>query len=191
MPNPYTPAHNGTLVLDDALTSNNFAWDTGINSHNASCQFTSQGLDVTQPAQGFFHGCIAKNTDFTNFTYEVQMNMISGDYAGIIFCADKTQGTYYFFQIKPDGSYILKTVSGDQFQGTLTAGSSSAILTGLHSTNTLAVVVQNGTISLYVNETNIANVSDTTYTHGQIGVFTGNDTNAAETVFSRVRVWQL
>lgn len=187
-PNPYT--HSGSLALDDALTGNNYAWDTGTNSHNASCQFTSQGLEVTQPATGFFHGCIAKNTDFTNFTYEVQVNMIAGDYAGITFCADKAQGTYYFFYIKPDGSYALKLFSGDQAQSTLTSNSSSAIVTGLPSNNVLAVVVQNGTITLFVNQTNIAQVSDATYTHGQIGVFTGNDTNAAQTIFSHARVWQ-
>ncbi|MEO8970997.1 MAG: protein kinase [Ktedonobacteraceae bacterium] len=187
--NPYT--NSGSLALNDPLTSNNLGWDTGINNHNASCQVTAQGFEVTQPALGFFHGCIAKNTDYTNFVYQVQMNMIAGDYAGIMFCANKTQGTYYFFYIKPDGSYVLKTVSGDQFTGTLISNSSSAILTGLPSTNTLAVVVQNGAISLYVNETKIDGVNDTTYTHGQIGVFTGNDTNSADTIFSNARVWQL
>jgi hypothetical protein len=187
--NPYT--HSGSLMLSDPLTSNNYVWDTGTNNHNASCQFTSQGFEVIQPAQGFFHGCIAKNTNFTNFVYEVQVNMISGDYAGILFCADKTQGTYYYFYIKPDGSYQLQIYSGDQSLSTLTSSSSSAITTGLPSTNLLAVVVQNGNISLYVNETRIATVSDTTYSHGQIGVFTGNDVNSAETIFSNVKVWQL
>jgi len=178
-------------VLNDPLTGNNYNWVTGTNNHNASCQFTTQGLDVTQPAQGFFHGCIAQNTHFSNFVYEVRVNMISGDYAGITFCADKAQGTYYFFYIKPDGHYVLEIFRGDQPQGTLTSSSSSAIITGLPSTNLLAVVVQNGNISLYVNETNIANVNDATYTQGQIGVFSGNDVNSAEAVFSNTRVWQL
>ncbi len=187
--NPYT--NSGTLVLNDSLMQNNYDWDTGTNKNNASCQFTSQGLEVTQPKQGFFHGCIAKSTRFNNFVYEVQVNMISGDYAGIIFCANKTQGTYYFFYIKPDGSYVLQIYSGDQPQSTLTSNSSSAITTGLPATNVLAVVVQNGSISLYVNQTQIASVSDGTYTSGQIGVFSGNDQNSADAVFSNARVWQL
>ncbi|HVB21775.1 MAG TPA: protein kinase [Ktedonobacteraceae bacterium] len=189
VPNPYT--QSGSLVLSDPLTSNNLGWDTGINNHNASCEFTSQGLQVIQPAQGFFHGCIAKNTDFTNFVYEVQMNMISGDYGGILFCANKTQGTYYYFYIKPGGNYLLQAFSGDSPVRALISGSSSAITTGLPSTNVLAVVVQNGNITLFVNQTRIISMSDATYTHGQIGVFTGNDTNSAETIFSNVKVWQL
>lgn len=187
--NPYT--HSGSLVLNDPLTTNNHNWDTGTNSHNASCQFTSQGFDVTQPAQQFFHGCIAKDTNFSNFVYEVQMRMISGDYGGIIFCAAKAQGTYYFFFIKPGGQYELQIYSGDQSQATLASGSSSAITTGLPSSNLLAVVVQNGNIRLYVNQTNIATVNDASYPGGQIGVFSGNDTNSAEAIFSNARVWQL
>ncbi|HEX6484365.1 MAG TPA: protein kinase [Ktedonobacteraceae bacterium] len=187
--NPYT--HSGSLALNDPLTTNNHNWDTGTNNHNASCLFTGHGLDVTQPTQQFFHGCIAKNTHFSNFVYEVQVNMISGDYAGIIFCANKAQGTYYFFYIRPGGQYQLEIYSGDQSQGTLASGSSSAIITGLPSSNLLAVVVQNGNIRLYVNQTNIANVNDASYSGGQIGVFIGNDTNSAEAIFSNARVWQL
>ncbi|HZU67221.1 MAG TPA: protein kinase [Ktedonobacteraceae bacterium] len=187
--NPYT--QGGTLVLNDPLTRNNYGWDTGTNSNNAVCQFTSQGLEVIQPKQGYFHGCIAKSTNFSNFAYEVQVNMISGDYVGIIFCANKAQGNYYFFYIKPNGDYALQIYSGDKAQRTITSGTSSAITTGLPATNVLAVVVQNGSIRLYVNQTDIANISNTLYPSGQIGVFSGNDTDIADAVFSNARVWQL
>jgi eukaryotic-like serine/threonine-protein kinase len=190
--NPYPP-NAGTLALTDPLVDNSkgYQWDQGTNSNNATCQFTANGLDVTQPKQGYFHGCIAHATDFTNFAYEVQMTMLSGDYAGIIFRADTTRGTYYIFYIKPTGDYALRTLRNDQFTGTLKSGSSTSIHTGLNATNLIAVVVQNGTITLYVNRTLIDSVSDSSYTHGAIGVFTGNDVNAAETVFSNAKVWSL
>lgn len=189
--NPYT--QSGTLVLNDPLTSNNrgYNWDEGKNNNNATCQFTGAGLDVTQPKTGYFHGCIAKATNFTNFVYEVQVNLVSGDYAGITFCANTANGSYYFFYIKTDGTYALKTFSGDQETGILTKSASSVIQTGLNSFNTLAVVVQNGTISLYVNQRLIDTVNDSTYSQGQIGVFAGNDVNFAEAVFSNAKVWTL
>ncbi len=190
--NPYPP-NTGTLVLNDPLVDNSkgYQWEQGTNSNNATCQFTANGLDVTQPKQGFFHGCVAHVTSFTNFAYEVQMTMLSGDYAGIIFCADTARGTYYFFYIKPSGDYALRTLSNDQFTGTLKSGSSTAIHTGLNASNLIAVVVQNGNINLYANRTLVASVRDSSYTHGAIGVFTGNDVNAAETVFSNAKVWSL
>ncbi len=191
MTDPYT--HKGTLAINDPLTDNNkgYNWDQGTNNNNATCQFTGAGLDVTQPKQQFFHGCIAKATNFSNFVYEVQMTMISGDYAGITFCADKPNGTYYFFYIKPDGEYALKTFSHDQPINTLRSSSTSVIHTGLNSSNLIAVVVQNGNISLYVNQGLIDSVSDNTYSHGQIGVFAGNDSHSAEAVFSNAKVWTL
>jgi hypothetical protein len=190
--NPYPP-NTGTLVLNDPLVDNSHGmqWDQGTNSNDATCQFTGNGLNVTQPKQGYFHGCIAHAADFTNFAYEVQMTMISGDYAGIIFCADTTRGTYYFFFIKPNGDYELRTLSGSQFLSTLKRGTSSAIHTGLNATNLIAAVVQNGNINLYVNRTLVDSASDSNYTHGAIGVFTGNDVNTAETVFSDAKVWSL
>jgi serine/threonine protein kinase len=190
--NPYPP-NAGTLVLNDPLIDNSkgYQWDQGTNSNNATCQFTANGLDVTQPKQGYFHGCIAHSTDFTNFAYEVQMTMLSGDYAGIIFCADTTRGTYYFFYIQPAGDYALRTVSNNRITGTLKSGSSPAIHTSPDATNLIAAVVQNGSINLYVNRTLIDSVRDSSYTHGAIGLFTGSRVNAAVTVFSSAKVWSL
>ncbi len=190
--NPYPP-NVGTLVLNDPLVDNSkgYQWDQGTNSNNATCQFTANGLDVTQPKQGYFHSCIAHATNFTNFAYEVQMTILSGDYAGIIFCSDTTRGTYYFFYIEPSGNYTLRTLSNDRITGTLKSGSSTAIHTSPAATNLIATVVQNGNIDLYVNRTLIDSVRDSSYTHGAIGLFTGNRVNAAVTVFSNAKVWSL
>jgi hypothetical protein len=63
--------------------------------------------------------------------------------------------------------------------------------TGPNETNLLAVVVQNGTITLYVNGQEVTSIGDTTYTHGAIGVFAGTNSNGADVEFSNVRVWKL
>jgi hypothetical protein len=55
----------------------------------------------------------------------------------------------------------------------------------------LAAVVDNGTISLYFNRQLIGSTSDSAFTHGQIAVLAGNDTNAAHALFTAARVWQL
>lgn len=190
--NPYTSG--GTLVLNDSLTANNkgYRWDEGTNNNNATCQFTGSGLDVTQPKAGYFHGCIAKSTDFSNFIYEVQMTTISGDYAGIIFCADTTRGTYYFFYLTLDGRYGLKIYGNGPDTGRVVkSGSNSAIQTGSGAFNIIAVVVRNGTIDFYVNQRQLDSIYDNSYSHGQIGVFAGNDGHAAEARFSNARVWAL
>jgi hypothetical protein len=58
-------------------------------------------------------------------------------------------------------------------------------------TGIIGVVVSGGTISLYFNRQQIGAASDSTLTHGQIAVLTGNNTTSAETVFNNAKVWQL
>jgi eukaryotic-like serine/threonine-protein kinase len=186
--NPYGSA--GTLVLNDSLSTNsNAQWQTGTNNLNASCQFTGGAYHVTQPAQGYFHSCTADNTNYTNFAFEVQMITISGDYAGIIFCKEDTN-SYYLFYIKTDGSYFLyRNVDANIADAIQLASGSTSI--NLSQMDTIAVVVNQGTIQLFANRQLITTVSDATYTRGAIAVLTGNDTRSAETIFTNARVWQL
>jgi len=61
----------------------------------------------------------------------------------------------------------------------------------LKRTNLVAVVVHAGTIDVYLNRKLLQRVKDRTYTHGQIGVFAGNNVHPAEAVFSDAKVWNL
>ncbi len=173
--NSYT--QTGTLVLNDPLVDNSkgWNWDTGINVHNAACAFQGGGYDVTQPAQGFFHSCTASNTDFSNFAFEVQANFISGDYVGLIFCKENSD-SYYLFTINTNNTYQLRRNVDANIDDAvpLTTGSVTFTTTGI-----IAVVVDNGSINLYFNRQLIGRSSDSAFTHGQVAVLVGNDTNAA------------
>ncbi len=186
--NPYPP-NTGSLVLNDPLVDNskNWDWQLGTNNLNATCAFAKGGYDVTQPAQGYFHSCTAYNTNFSNFTFEVQMSMISGDYAGIIFCKESTD-LYYLFRIYTNGTYSLLRNVDANIDHAVTLASGSVAYSG---TGIIGVVVSGGTISLYFNRQQIGSASDSILTHGQIAVLTGNNTASAETVFNNAKVWQL
>ncbi|MBV9232149.1 MAG: hypothetical protein JOZ18_22760 [Chloroflexi bacterium] len=59
-------------------------------------------------------------------------------------------------------------------------------------TNLIAVVAQGSTITLYVNRQQIASVTDSSYSHGNIAVVAkSTDGNAAEVAYSNARVWSL
>ena len=116
------------------------------------------------------------------------MTLISGDYAGIIFC-NATDSTYYLFRINTDGSYSLLLFDSPDSEGTPLAKGSISI--DLSQANLIGVVVDKGTIGLYVNRQLIRSVSDSTYTHGRIGVLARNNGDAAEAVFCNAKVWAL
>jgi serine/threonine protein kinase len=186
--NPYTNS-SGTLVLNDPLTDNSrgYSWQMGTNSNNASCTFTGGGYEVTQPRQGFFHSCTANNTNFSNFVFEVQATVVSGDYMGLIFCKESTN-SYYIFIVHMNGSYSLQRNVDASLDDAVTLASGQ---TSVSNTDTLAVVDQNGAIALYLNHQLLSTVTDSAYTFGQIAVLAGNDTNAADVIFSNAKVWQL
>jgi len=151
-PNPYT--HGSRLVLDDPLRNNSLGhqWEEGQRDLGG-CAFIGGSYHVTQPQQGFFHSCIALNTDFANFVYEAHMTLVTGNYGGIVFRADRATTHFYYFRISPDGNYFLTSyVDKDPAHArVLASGPSSSINTGLGQTNIIAVVAQGSSLDLYVN----------------------------------------
>jgi serine/threonine protein kinase len=191
--NPYT--HNGKLELDDPLSDNRHghSWQENANTGGAACRFAGGAYHAVQQQKGYVQTCFAKSTDFGNFVYEVQLTVVTGDYGGIIFCADSANLKFYYFSIGRDGRfYFSRYVDGNPAHAqVLLQGQAPFIHTGFNQVNLLAVVVQNGSIDLYVNQQKIGSYDDSSYTHGQIGVFAGNAGNSTDIAFSNVRVWQL
>ena len=190
--NPYT--HGGKLELYDPLSDNRQgqSWQEHADTGGAACQFAGGTYHAVQPQKGHVQTCFAKSTNFSNFVYEVQLTL-SGDYGGIVFCADSANLKYYYFSIGRDERfYFRRYVDGDPAHALgLLQGQAPFIHIGLNQVNLLAVVVQNGSIDLYVNQHKIGSYDDSSYTHGQIGVFAGNAGNSTSIAFSNVKVWQL
>lgn len=191
--NPYT--HNGKLELDDPLSDNRqgYSWQENANTSGAACRFTGGAYHAVQPQKGYVQTCFAKSTDFGNFVYQVQLTIFTGDYGGILFCANNANLTFYYFRIGRDGRfYFSRYVDGYPAHAqALLQGQAPFIHTGFNQVNLLAVVVQNGSVYLYVNQQKIGSYDDSSYTHGQIGVFAGNAGNSTNIAFSNVKVWQL
>ncbi len=73
----------------------------------------------------------------------------------------------------------------------MTQGSSPAIKQGLNQTNLIAVVAQGTNIALYINHQLLGNVTDSTYSHGPVGLFAVVYTQPTEVAFSNAKVWTL
>jgi len=189
-PDPYPPG-GGMLALLDPLRDNSQGnnWDT-----TANCAFTGGAYHVSAPNVHVFVSCAAKSTNFSNFAYEVQMQIIKGDVGGIIFRADTTHNTHYLFNVTDTGNYELLLCSGNTCHDIIATASSIAIHNGLNQANLVAVVAIGNTITLYVNNQKIASATDSTYSHGAIGVaanaFATNG-HPTEVVFSNAKAWMV
>ncbi len=189
--NPYPPS-TGTLALNESLSenSNNNRWDTGTDTSGDSCEFSGGAYHVSESTQGYIYLCVAQ-IDLRNFAYQVQMTIVKGDGGGVIFCRDAAQKNFYYFGINRLGLYTLDVYKNNSLSNTLSSGFSPAFHVGLHQTNLIAVVLHGNNIDLYVNLQLVASVSDSTFSHGLIGVVADETLHPTEVVFSNAKVWKL
>ncbi len=134
--------------------------------------------------------CNAEAVSFGNLAYEVQMTILKGDRGGIFFRQVGTQGPYYYYSIKIDGSYELDSYNG-KTSNVMQRGTSPAVKRGLNQPNLLAVVAQGSSIDLYANGQSIVHITDSTTSSGLIGVAADATDQPAEVAFSNARVWML
>jgi len=182
------------LVLYDPLNNNNrgYKWDSVTNS-SGTCRFIGAAYDVSTPQKNFPFFCTAEATNFSNFAFETQMQILKGNCGGLIFRADASSGKLYRFDVCQDGTYSLYL--HENFSGatakTLASGSNPAINLGLDSTNVIAVVAKGNSFTLYVNRQPIDMITDSTYSHGQIALFAHAGNDPTEVAFKNARVWAL
>ncbi|GAC1350087.1 MAG: hypothetical protein NVSMB27_29280 [Ktedonobacteraceae bacterium] len=189
----FTRDTGGTPKLVDSLSDNsgNNNWDETSGSVDGACVFTGGDYHALEARQGYFQPCLAEATNFRNFVYQVTMIIDSGRQGGIIFRANSTQGSFYFFRIGIDGTYALDLYKSGNQEITLIHGFSSAITTGLTQTNQLAVIANAGNLYLYANQQFLTSVSDSSLSSGKIGVVALDLRNPSEVEYSNAQVWNI
>lgn len=192
--NIYTSATSGTPALNDPLSQQDSSnWEVDTKNGGGGCAFTNGAFHASMPQAGFFASCFAQASNYSNFAFQVQMNILKGDRGGIIFRADSANFKFYLFRVGQDGSYnlFLYVDNNGSHARSLIQGNTSAIRTGQNQNNTVAVVARNANLYLYVNQQYIASVSDNTFGSGQIGLFADDQKNPTEVAFSNLKIWTL
>jgi hypothetical protein len=183
--NIYDRAIRGNLVLNDPLsTQDNNNWETNASF---ACVFegsvyhaiSSQPHDVTL--------CLAHATNFSNFAFQAQMMLLSGDAGGLAFCADERH--FYRFTIHSNGFYELFVSENIQGESGKTLNQGRLSINAQQS-NLLSVIVYDGHIYIYVNRQPVANVYDSTFSFGGIGVFSYDTMNPTDVAFRNAQVWE-
>lgn len=190
----YTNSTNGVPVLDDPLSDDTGSggWDQGSPSANTGCTFTDNVYHVSEAQQSYFQPCLARNTRFSSFAYQIHLTFVRGNQgqAGLLFRTDSSDKNYYFFRISTDGSYALDLYQNNT-QKTLASGTSSTITTGLNESNQLTVVADSNTLSLFANGQYLAGVADSTLSVGKIGVGVIDRNTPVDVAFNDAQVWTL
>ncbi len=183
------PPSGATLALNDPLSNNNngYNWETTPDAGGV-CQFVGGAYQVNERQYDTREYCPAYNTNFgSNFAYEVQMTIVQGDLAGLIF-QDAAHQVSYYWRFSQDGSYDLILYQATT-SPTLAAGTAPSFNTGYNQSNRLQVVVTNNGIQLFVNNQFVGKVNISSYGQGYIGVFVKDRGNPTEAIFRNAKVW--
>lgn len=182
--NPYPP-NTGTLSLSDPLSDNSkgYNWETGERDQGY-CTFTAGTYHPNIPLSGYFHSCLTQSNSFTNFAFEVQMNLLTGSAGGIVFRANRATIHFYYFTVDRSGNYLLKSYYDKNGDAAVLATGSGVSLRG---NDFIGVVAQGNATRLYVNRQLVGQVNDAANTNGQVGVVVYE----GEAAFSNAKVWTL
>lgn len=192
--NPY-PSYlpgNGTLAFYDPL-SQPYQWGNASNSSfGGACQFTNGAYQISQSKTARFYYCTT-SSNFSNFAFEVQMRITQGDCGGMVFRANNSSSSLYFFEVCQTGVYkLIKYVDNTGTNAkTLISDLSLDITTGLNVSNLIAVVASGSTLELYVNNQKIASTSDGSYSQGEVGLVAGSFSNPTQVAYKNAKVWVL
>lgn len=191
--NIYTQATNGNPAISDALAKNSpLQWNEYDTSSNGGCVFTAGTYHVKEYARGYFQPCFAQAGNFSNFTLQVQMTILSGEYGGIIFRADNQNSKFYLLQIGTNNSYqLFKYISNNGDNASTLLTSYSSIIKGQNQPNLLTLIARGNQLTLFVNKQYIDTVSDNAYKAGMIGLVAYDKSVFSEVAFSNLQLWKL
>lgn len=176
------------VKLDDPMADNSkgAGWKT-----SSACSFTGGTYHVKVQTSSTYDTCPASSTNFTNFTYQVTMQINSGDYGGITFRGNDASSHFYAFAVNTDGTYYIELYTASSNPKELGTDFTSAFNTGAGASNTIGVVAKGSTMTFYVNNQQVTSVTNSTLTGGQVGVIGYDVSNTADVAFSNAKVWDL
>jgi len=190
-PNPYTDT--GSLIADDPLQHPGLV--TGYSDNSGYCGFQGNALHVVATASYYDFGC-GESIDVSNFVLEVQATVLKGSCAGIAFRLINAGNWPYQLYICRYSSYTFGrydiNAQGNWVPHILKQGIQPLIKPDLGATNTIGLVANGSTFTLYVNYHAITTITDATYKNaGPITLVAQSVASPTEATFTDLKIWQL
>jgi hypothetical protein len=191
--NPYTNAMP-TLRFSDPLSQPNM-WQSLPYDQltDGFCLFQQGAYHASSNKTHVYTLCPAAQQQPTtsDMTFEMQMQILHGDCGGLLFRGDFKQGDFYYFDVCFDGHYYLTTYK--QFALLQQLPTQTAVLPALQKNAqaliTIGVVAQGSQLTFFLDGQQVDQLTDSTYTSGQIALLCFAINNPTEVVFSNARLW--
>lgn len=194
----YIRATSGKSVLTDPLSCQS-ASDWLVGDWDDSKFFFSEGaFHLTVKKHPIYAPSIARATHFSDFAFQVEMTLITGDCGGIVFRSGVEVANGYWFVIGRDYARLFcaqkrlfsgKTLSFEE--GLFDAGPCGPAMEVLNQAHLLTVVAKGSNIFLYINKHCVAQVQDNTAKSGKVGLMAISYRQDTHVQFRNIQVWDL
>lgn len=171
----------GEMLLEEQFVDNSNNWAVGENKYTKT-SIEDGKYQVRVPTDGYnwFNGPVAvSDVDITVDTEFVEGEAANSDY-GVI-CRLVDAENHYRFRIASDGVYRIDKLEKGEFIALVDWTPSDALKIGTGVVNTMRVICNRNHLTLYVNDTLLADVVDSSFEGGSfalmVGAYTNTDTN--------------
>ncbi|MEP6895589.1 MAG: hypothetical protein ABI986_08285 [Chloroflexota bacterium] len=180
---------SGQLLKDDFSKSDS-GWGTGTDS-NSSVEYASGGLQMQVFTKNYFIWSTPNKEPYDKVHMEVTVNNNGTDATtafGLMCYQQAVTSSFYYFAITPAGEYAIAKAAvavSDVFLTNNDQWTKSDLIAKNAPSYQVGADCGNGTLTLYVDGKQVASVTDSTYTTGNVGVFTwsGEDVASANVTF--------
>ena len=184
------------VVFRDGFDSQDGNWGT-YSSKDGSASYENSKLYIRNYTASEYPSASYLSTSltdgqFSDFALGVEMELVSGSTANwqSVICRHNEVGDYYKFCIGANGKYSIQKSVGGVATMLRTPTSSKYIRTGLGVTNNIRVDCIGDSLTLYINGSSVAQISDNTVVAGNVGFsvesYSGEYTEVA---FDNVVIW--
>ena len=176
-------------LLIDSLSANNNSW-----YEDTACVFMNGTYHVIVRQANLLVPCESTSLSYDNAAFQVDVSLLSGDDAGLIFRANDQQ--YYDFEINSQGEFFFRRHDFNASSGTYTyliQGTRSNAIAPGNQKNRLLVIANGSDFKLFINNVFVGEQQDSTYTSGQVGFVIGTlpSETSGEASFAHFKVYMV
>jgi hypothetical protein len=178
-----TPSPN-VLLRDDFSSSQ---WGTGTDA-DSSVEYANGALQMIVYTKNYFVWSTPNDQDYQNVHMEITAinNGTDSTTAFGLMCSQQAgaDNSFYYLAITPAGEYAIAKAAAGQSDVFLTNNdqwAASDLIAKDAASYRLGADCGNGTLTLYVDDQQIASVSDASYTTGGVALFAWSGEEATNT----------
>jgi serine/threonine protein kinase len=177
-----------TPLLTDSLSNQD---DNGWVDDGSVCTFENSSYNILLSKSNTLQPCVSNKLQYADAAFQVDVTLVSAANGGLIFRANAASTAFYDFEITNDGKFYFRYRNNNAYTSLISDTTNSAVLVQGNS-NTLLVIARGSDFQLFINNTLVGNVHDTTFATGYLGFGAGTlSSSQGQALFTGLNIYKV